>query len=256
MGGIILKDKRMWRDFDWMLLLAVLSLATMGIIEIYSSLSSAPVNPYWQKQMFALGLGLFAMVLTMRYDYRKLYNYIPHIYVVCIFLLFMVLIFGQEVKGQKNWINLGVFNLQPSEFVKIGVILALARYLSPLKKGNLPLKDIAISCAIAAVPVGLIMLQPDAGTATTFLPILGVTVFLSGLNLRLVIAAVVGIAIIVPVSYIYVLRPHVLKPYQIMRIEAIINPDLFEQPEFRRQFGYQTMQSMIAVGSGGATGTG
>src|SRR5204863_532897 len=147
--------------------------------------------------------------------YRRLYNYVPHIYVVCIVMLFAVLIFGEEVKGQRNWIHLGAFNLQPSEFVKIGVILALARYLSPVRKGNLPWKDIAIAGAITAVPVGLILLQPDAGTATTFFPILAVALFLSGLNLRLIIVTVAAVVLIVPLSYVYILKPHVLKPYQI-----------------------------------------
>lgn len=243
----------MWRDFDWPLLLACLTVTAIGIVEIYSS---TPTQNFWIKQIFALGLGLVGMLFILRYDYRRIYTYIPHIYGSGIFLLLMVLIFGQEVKGQKNWINLGFLNLQPSEFVKLAVILALAKFLSPLRKGNLPWLDIVKAGAIVALPVGFIMLQPDAGTATTFFPILGVMLFLSGLNLRLVVITASAVIILIPVSYIYVLKPHVLKPYQIMRIEAIVNPELFEQPEFRRQFGYQTMQSMIAVGSGGVTGTG
>ncbi len=243
----------MWRDFDWPLLLACITVTAIGIVEIYSS---TPTQNFWIKQIFALGLGLVGMFFILRYDYRRIYTYIPHIYASGIFLLLMVLIFGQEVKGQKNWINLGVLNLQPSEFVKLAVILALAKFLSPLRKGNLPWLDIVKAGVIVALPVGFIMLQPDAGTATTFFPILGVMLFLSGLSLRLVVITASAVIVLIPISYIYVLKPHVLKPYQIMRIEAIVNPELFEQPEFRRQFGYQTMQSMIAVGSGGVTGTG
>jgi rod shape determining protein RodA len=80
--------------------------------------------------------------------------------------------------------------------------------------------------------------------------------FVSGFNLKLIIVTAVAAVILGPISYVYVLKPHVLKQYQVMRIEAVIHPELFEQPEFRRQFGYQTMQSIIAVGSGGLTGTG
>ncbi|MCS6885172.1 MAG: rod shape-determining protein RodA [Acidobacteriota bacterium] len=250
---LILRDRRMWRDFDWSLLLACLTITSIGIVEIYSS---TPTQNFWIKQIFALALGLIALLIVVRYDYRRIYNHITHIYIAGIFLLIMVLIFGQEVKGQKNWINLGVLNLQPSEFVKLAVILALAKFLSPLRKGNLPWTDILKATAITALPVALIMLQPDAGTATTFLPILATMLFLSNLDLRLVIISAVAIVALMPLSYVYILKPYVLKPYQIMRIEAIVNPELFEQPEFRRQFGYQTLQSMIAVGSGGITGTG
>jgi rod shape determining protein RodA len=250
---LYLKDKRFLRDVDWTLLFAALLLTSMGAVEIYSSL---PTENYWIRQLIWLGLGLVCMIFTMLYDYRRLFTYVPHIYGVCVFMLVMVLIFGEEVKGQRNWINLGAFSLQPSEFVKIGVILALARFLSPVRKGDLPWKDIVIAGLITIVPVGLIMLQPDAGTATTFFAVLAVMLFMSGLNLKLIIVSVLSVVILVPLSYVYVLRPHVLKPYQIMRIEAIVNPQLFEQPEFRRQFGYQTMQSIIAVGSGGVAGTG
>lgn len=250
---LYLRDNRMLRDFDWSLLLASLVLAGMGIVEIYSSL---PEQDYWYKQLIWVGLGSVAMLFSLLFDYRRIYNYIPHLYVVGIMLLVAVLLFGQEVKGQKNWINLGAFNLQPSEFVKITVILALARYLSPVRKGNLPWKDVGIAIAITALPMGLIMLQPDTGSALTFLSILAVMLFISGFNIKLLIAGALTAVILVPLSYVYVLKPYVLKPYQIMRVEAVIHPELFEQPEFRRQFGYQTMQSIIAVGSGGVTGTG
>ena len=100
------------------------------------------------------------------------------------------------------------------------------------------------------------MLQPDTGSALTFIPVLALLLFMSGFNLKLIIATAATALIVTPLAYVHVLKPHVLKNYQIMRIEAILNPDLFEQPEFRREYGYQTMQSVIAVGSGGVTGTG
>jgi rod shape determining protein RodA len=250
---LYMKDKGILRDVDWTLLFAALIIISMGIVEIYSSL---PNENYWIKQIIWLGLGLVCMTFTMLYDYRRIYNFVPHIYGGCVVMLIMVLIFGEEVKGQRNWINLGAFSLQPSEFVKIGVVLALARFLSPVRKGSLSWKDIAIAGGIAFVPITLIMLQPDAGTATVFMAILGVMLFMGNLDLKLIIVSVASVAILVPLGYVYVLKPHVLKPYQIMRIEAIVHPELFDQPEFRRQFGYQTMQSIIAVGSGGAAGTG
>src|SRR5262249_5090672 len=221
--------------------------------EIYSSL---PKESYWTKQMIWVGVGLAALFFSAVFDYRRIYNYVPHIYGAGIVMLILVLMFGEVVKGQRNWIKLGFFNLQPSEFVKLAVILALARYLSPLRKSDLPLKDLAVACAIAGVPVCLILLQPDAGSSTTFFPVLAVILFISGMNMRLLIVTVVAGLVLWPLTYVFALKPKLLKPYQVMRIEAVVNPQLFEQPEFRRQFGYQTMQSIIAVGSGGVAGTG
>lgn len=253
-----LRDGKTWRDFDGFLLLAALMLLAMGTTEIYSSVPSTGIwyKDFWVKQIISIVLGLIGVVFVQILDYRRIYNYIPHIYVVGLLMLVAVLLFGHEVKGQKNWINIGPMTLQPSEFVKIAVILALARYLSPLRKGNLPWKDIAVACIITAIPMGLILMQPDTGSALTFIPILAVMLFMSGFNLKIVIAVAVLTLVAAPISYIYVLKPHVLKPYQIMRIEAVIHPENFEQPEFRRQYGYQTMQSLIAVGSGGLMGTG
>lgn len=258
MAGIILKETLRWRDFDGLLLLAALSLVTLGTIEIYSSSPSTGViyKDFWVKQLIALGVGLIAFTVVVFVDYRKIYNFIPYIYGGSLLLLVAVLIFGHEVKGQRNWINFGPMSLQPSEMAKIAVILTLAKYLSPLRKGNLPWKDVLVACVITAVPMGLIMLQPDTGSALTFIPVLALLLFMSGFNLKLIILAAVMAVVVTPVTYFQVLKPHVLKPYQIMRIEAVINPDLFEQPEFRREYGYQTLQSVIAVGSGGLTGTG
>lgn len=253
-----LRDGKTWRDFDGALLLAALMLLAMGTTEIYSSVPSTGTwyKDFWVKQIISIVIGLVGVVSVQILDYRRIYNYIPHIYVVGLLMLVAVLFFGHEVKGQKNWINIGPMTLQPSEFVKIAVILALARYLSPLRKGNLPWKDIAVACIITAIPMGLILMQPDTGSALTFIPILAVMLFMSGFNLKIVIAVAVLTLVAAPTSYVYVLKPHVLKPYQIMRIEAVIHPENFEQPEFRRQYGYQTMQSLIAVGSGGLMGTG
>ncbi len=255
---IALRETRRWRDFDWLLLMAVFGLLALGTTEIYSSVPSTGIiyKDFWFKQVIAITVGLTAFTFVIFVDYRRIYNYIPQIYVGSLLLLVAVLIFGHEVKGQKNWINFGPMSLQPSELAKIAVILALARYLSPLRKGNLPWKDVGVACAITAVPMGLIMLQPDTGSALTFIPVLALLLFMSGFNLKLIIATAVTVMVVTPLAYVHVLKPHVLKNYQIMRIEAILNPDLFEQAEFRREYGYQTMQSVIAVGSGGVTGTG
>jgi len=258
MAGLILKETLRWRDFDGLLLLAALSLITLGTIEIYSSTPSTGIiyKDYWVKQLIALGVGLVAFLVVVFVDYRKIYNFIPHIYIGSLLLLVAVLFFGHEVKGQRNWINFGPMSLQPSEMAKIAVILTLSKYLSPLRKGNLPWKDVLVAGVITAIPMGLIMLQPDTGSALTFIPVLALLLFMSGFNLKLIIATAVTAIIVTPVAYFQVLKPHVLKPYQIMRIEAVINPDLFEQADFRREYGYQTLQSVIAVGSGGLTGTG
>ena len=189
---VAILERRSLRDFDWMLALLAIIIVCFGAWEIHNA---QPTEAYWQKQLIGLGIALVAMVAIAFTDYRRLVELAPVFYVFGLLLLLIVLVpgIGMKVNGQRCWIKLpGVGQFQPSEFVKIGVILALARYLSPVRKGDLPWRDVIIAGLIAVTPVGLIMLQPDAGTATTFFAILAVMLFMSGLNLKFIIVSVLS----------------------------------------------------------------
>lgn len=248
---------RFLRDFDWPLLVATLVICGLGVTEIYSA---QPGGNFWIKQLITIGIGLVVFFIVSQVNFQRLFDLVPYFYVATLVLLVAVLVVGIRINGQRCWISMGPLgSLQPSEFAKLGTVLMLARVLHPVQRGVLTLERFGMACGIVALPVGLIMLEPDTGTALTFIPVLAVVLFLSGLSSRLVIVGLVLAILLGPLSYRYVLEPR-LKQYQRDRINvawnAIFHPEKLQGKEIREGFGYQTLQSMIAVGSGGATGKG
>ncbi|MEO6050911.1 MAG: FtsW/RodA/SpoVE family cell cycle protein, partial [Pyrinomonadaceae bacterium] len=185
-------------------------------------------------------------------DYRRLIDSAPVFYVIGLVMLLLVLTpLGVQVNGQKAWLKLPlVGQFQPSEFVKIPTVLMLAKYFGARKARTLTLREVMIGGAIFAGPVGLIMLEPDAGQAITYFPILAAMFFLSGIKVRYVVLALVGVAIFVPAAYIGGVKTGAIKRYQQERINAIIDPDSVDP----RGYGYHTIQSTITVGKGGLSG--
>ena len=245
------------RDFDWPLLIAALVLCGLGITGIYSA---QPEGNFWLKQLIMVGVGLVVMFVLSQINFQRLFDVVPYFYAVTMILLVLVLVIGTKINGQRCWISLGPLGtLQPSEFAKLGTIMMVARILHPLQRRAVTLDFALKACAAVVLPVGLIMLEPDTGTALTFFPVLVAMLFVSGLNRRLIITALVLALIVAPFGFKYVLEPR-LKQYQRDRINVAINamfaPEKLQGREIREGFGYQTLQSMIAVGSGGVTGKG
>jgi rod shape determining protein RodA len=158
---------------------------------------------------------------------------------------------GVEVNGQKAWLRLPLIGqFQPSEFMKIPTVLMLAKYFGARKSGSLTLREFLIGSAIFAAPLGLILLEPDAGQAITYFPIFAAVLFLSGIKVRYVVLAVIAAAIMIPSAYIVGVKTGKIKRYQQERILAIIDPDSVDP----RGYGYHTIQSTITVGKGGLAG--
>jgi rod shape determining protein RodA len=245
-------DSKFWRDFDWPLVLIAAGLVAMGSVFIYSS---QPEQNYWQKQLIFLGASVVGMLVFAFTDYRKWLQFAPVFYGVMLLALVAVLVIGVEINGAKAWINFGAFNFQPAELAKLSTILLLARYLSGPRKGALSIREIVVAGGMVALPVGLILLQPDAGTALTFFPVLLALLFLSGLRKRMLLIAVAGAVVAVALAWGFV-----LKPYQKERIELAFTIMKGETDQLGREqmrgHGYQSIQSMIAVGSGGPVGKG
>ena len=238
-----LSQKRL-KDVDWLLLLSPIALTVLGCVAINSS---APDGSYLKKQIISLCLGLAIALSIMFTDYRKIVMIIaPFFYVGVLVLLVAVLVFGREIHGNKAWLNLGGFSFQPSEFAKAATILMLARHLATPRPGSLSIRDMALMLAIAMPPIILIYLEHDTGTTLTFGAILGTFFFLGGMRKSLLVAGVVLVAVGLVAAY-----PH-LKGYQRERIKVIIHPEEADP----KGFGYQTIQSVIAVGSGGVLGKG
>ncbi len=252
MAAVLEKPQlKSFRDFDWALALLAIAIVSFGVWQIYNA---QPDETYWQKQIIGLFIALAALLTVSFIDYRRLIDAAPVFYAIGILLLVMVLIpgIGMKVKGQQNWIRVPVIGqFQPSEFVKIPVILLLAKYFGGRKAKVLSLKEIIIGFGIMALPLGLILLEPDVGQAITYFPILAVVFFLSGIKIRYVMLATVAIVVLTPVAYIVGVNTGKIKPYQQERIKVIFDPENVDP----KGYGYHTVQSMVTVGKGGLAGS-
>jgi rod shape determining protein RodA len=254
-----------FRDFDWMLLAMVLVLCTISVFEIYSATLHTKYAAYpgffndqkvWipgrmgfhTKQLYWIAGGLAAMFLFSKIDYHKLIDLIPWAYGVGLVALVAVLAVGQKVLGAKRWIKLGPMHFQPSEWVKLVLILAVARYFANLGGRSLSWKEIFKAFVLVGVPMLLVLKQPDLGTTLTYTPIMIAGLFLGGINVRqAVILSTCALALVAGVW----MSGKLLKPYQKARLTSFIDPG--SDP---RGAGYQLLQSKIAVGSGGVWGKG
>lgn len=242
-------EKRDLRDFDWLTAMLAIAIAAFGVWQIHNAL---PSEGYWSKQIIGIVIALGAFLTVCLIDYRRLIDSAPIFYILGLVLLLLVLTpLGVTINGQKAWVRLPLIGqFQPSEFVKIPTVLMLAKYFGS-KKGNvLKLREMLIGCAIFAGPVLLIMLEPDAGQAITYMPILAAMFFLSGIKVRYVVIALVAAAVMIPAAWFIGVKSGKIKRYQQERILAITNPDQVDP----RGYGYHTIQSTITVGKGGLSG--
>jgi rod shape determining protein RodA len=254
-----------FRDFDWALLGMVLLLCTISVLEVYSATLHTKYAGYpgffndqkiWVpghmgfhiKQMFWIAGGMAAMFFFSKIDYHRLIDWAPWAYGVSLVALVAVKLVGTKVLGARRWIKVGPMHFQPSEWVKLVLILLVARYFANLGGRSLTWGDIFKAFALVGLPMALVLVQPDLGTALTYTPILVAGLFLGGINIRQgLILLVCGTVLIAGVWT----SGKVLKPYQKARLTSFINPD--NDP---KGTGYQLLQSKIAVGSGGIWGKG
>ncbi len=238
-----------FRDFDWTLLTLVLLTSVISVLEIKSATLHTKFHGFGEKQIEFLLVGVVLMFLISFVDYHRLLDLSPWAYGISILLLVAVKAVGQKVLGARRWINLGGgVHFQPSEWVKLVLILIVARYFWGLVGRQLSWIDIAKAFALVCIPMGLVLIQPDLGTALTYFPVLVAGLFLGGIRPRQVAILIVGVAVLVGGAYLSGKR---LKPYQQARLTSFINPDADPKGS-----GYQIKQSLIAVGSGGLWGKG
>jgi rod shape determining protein RodA len=238
-----------FRDFDWTLLTLVLLTSVISVLEIKSATLNTKFHGFGEKQIEFLLLGIVLMFIISVVDYHRLLDLSPWAYGVSILLLVAVKAVGQKVLGARRWINLGGgIHFQPSEWVKLVLILIVARYFWGLAGRQMSWLDIAKAFALVCIPMGLVLIQPDLGTALTYFPVLVAGLFLGGIRPRQVAILILGVAVLVGGAYLSGKR---LKPYQQARLTSFINPDADPKGS-----GYQIKQSLIAVGSGGLWGKG
>jgi len=238
-----------YRDFDWLLLIFVLIICALGVMEIRSATMHTKFAGAHVKQMYWVAAGVGMMFLVSLVNYQALLDQIHWFYIASVASLVAVLVFGSKALGARRWIKMpGGNHFQPSEWVKLILILAVAKYFADMRQRELTWPDFLKAGAIVGIPMLLVLKQPDLGTALTYLPIAMMGMFLGGLQLRQGLTVALLAAIGIGVAF-YVPQVHILKSYQKQRLTSYQDPDSDPQGS-----GYQVKQSMIAVGSGGLWG--
>jgi len=240
--------RNLTKGFDSVTLACTLLLVCLGLVTVFSSSYTSgldAVKPYFSRQLVWALLGLVAMLIAVLIDYRFVEAYAYQLYGVTLFLLVFLLFSGKEVHGSQRWIHLMGVQVQPSEFVKLSTLFVLARFLDDIGDRIHEVKFLVVALLLAGVPTGLILLQPDLGTALVLIVLLAGMLFAAGIKRsHFAFLAAAGIAGI-PIFWQF------LKGYQKARLLAFVNPDLDPLG-----ISYQVIQSQIAVGSGGLIGKG
>jgi rod shape determining protein RodA len=241
-------DRRLLDHFDWILFALVLLLVGIGVIGVYSATYEGGVqlSSLAKRQLSWAGLGVMGMMIAFAIDYRRFERTAYLWYGITLVFLLLVPLFGSSGGGARRWINLGIFSLQPSELAKISLLLILARYFHRIAPADgYRLRDLLYPGILIAIPAGMVLVEPNLGTAT-ILGLLSMTIVFAA-GIRPGSLALLGIAAggLLPVLW------HHMKPYQKQRILSFLNPDTDPLGT-----GYHMIQSKISIGSGMVWGKG
>jgi rod shape determining protein RodA len=236
--------RRLLNGIHFPLFFSVVALAAIGILFIYSASYRDPGN-YEAKQVFWILMGLAVLVGVPFIGYRPILSISYPFYVLTLILLVLVDFFGSKVLGAQRWLTLGPIAIQPSEFAKVGALLAGVNFLGSHHPWEGQTKTVTIALLLLAVPLFLIIKQPDLGTALLFIPMSVVMLFLWGVRKRFLVACFSALVLSAPLAWGF------LKAYQKKRLMVFLNPNLDPLGS-----GYTALQSKIAVGSGGFWGKG
>jgi rod shape determining protein RodA len=235
-----------FRDFDWVLLTFVLIICSLGVLEIYSTTYGTKFAGAHVRQIYWIMAGLAVMLAVSLINYQILLENAHWFYLASVVSLVAVTFLGKKYLGARRWIQLpGGQHFQPSEWVKLVLILMLAKYFSGEGEREASFSDIVKAAVIAGIPMLLVLKQPDLGTALTYVPVALMALFLGGIQFRHAAIVLVVAGVLMPTVW------HQLKPYQKDRLTSFLHPEADSQ-----KTGYQLEQSKIAVGSGGIWGKG
>lgn len=243
-----------FKNYNFRLLLYVLALNVIGILVINSA--SGQDEGMVMKQMMGIALGLAMALVISLIPYQKLFAYSWGIYGGCIAILLAVLVFGRNVNGATRWIEIAGIQFQPSEFVKHGLIVFGAWFLNKNVESLNSVKTLALIAAVFAVPVVLILEEPNLSTTLVIMFVLACMIFVAGLSYRWILGA---LAVVTPVFGLLIYlarftdvltRVPFLRGYQVTRVLAWLNPDEYAST------GYQQANSIMAIGSGMLHGKG
>ena len=233
------------KNLDFILIFCIILLSAISLLVMYSTDGGEIL--YHTKSHFIKLLTFFSLMMVISFFNIKIWHITSYfIYFIIILLLIWVSVYGIKVSGSQRWINLYFIVLQPSELMKIGIILCLAKYYHRLKIENVnSFTTIIVSLSIIIIPIILVLSQPDLGTSILIALSGLIVLWLGGVKMKYFFISLIGFLISLPFIISF------LKPYQKMRILTFLDPD--RDP---LGAGYQIIQSKIAIGSGGITGKG
>lgn len=241
--------KKFLKNLDYKLIIIVLVLASIGCVALFSAASGEIHGSEFTKQLMWIGIGLVMMLITSMINYEVYQKCWPILYIISIVLLVGVL-FMPPVNGATSWYNLGFMSFQPSELAKICVIISLAAVITKIRikdeEGISKIKNLLLIFALVMVPIVLIILQPDYGTAMTFVVFTIVMLFISNIDKKYILFGALAIIVTLPLLYMFVLPQHAKD-----RIQVFLDPSIDPLGK-----GYNIIQSKIAIGSGQLTGMG
>ena len=239
-----------FKKIEWLIPICTILLCGISLIALYSASYDSGLNEF-KKQAMWMGISFILMIVVTFIDYKFLVRLSPILYGTAIIMLIAVL-FTEPINGARSWFNIkdGLFSLQPAEISKIFVILFLACVISTIQRtGRNEINKIgklALILLTILVPVGLIIIEPDYGTAAAYIVAFLLMIFVAGIDKKYIIAAIAIVVIAVPLAYKFVLPEHAKT-----RIDIFLNPE--SDP---RGAGYNVLQSKLAIGAGQVTGMG
>lgn len=239
---------KIFKNMEWWILISAILLCIVGFVALYSA-SQAMELEYLKKQIIWFVISIVIMIGVMFIDYETISKVTPVLYGIAIILLIAVL-FTEKINGASSWFNIGKVSLQPAEFVKIIVVMFASVIIVKIQEyGKTEINvfwKLCIILAIFGVPIFLIILQPDYGTAAAYIMSLVLMLFVAGINRKYIILAIVTLVVSIPLLYFFILPEHAKT-----RIDVFLNPE--SDP---KGSGYNVLQSKIAIGSGELTGMG
>lgn len=240
--------KKMLKNIEWGILVCTILLIIIGLVALFSATQNSDYEEF-KKQILWLAISVPIVICVILIDYNFFAKISPILYGISIILLIVVL-FTEPINGATSWFNIGPFSFQPAEFAKIAVILFSAYAMVKIQnKGKDEINRFWKLCLILltiAVPVLIIIKQPDYGTALAFLVALIFMLFVAGINKRYILIASILVVILVPIAYFFIMPDHAKA-----RIDVYLNPNLDPRGD-----GYNIIQSKLAIGAGQIFGMG
>ncbi len=244
--------------FDFILLIATGLVAVIGVVMVYTATRGLLLahgddpKEFLKKQGLFVVLGVITMVVVALIDYRRLEPIATILYWLIILALLGVFVVGSSAQGAARWFSLGPLQLQPSEFAVLALILAVASYCARRADEGLAWRDVFRLLILAGIPIVLVLLQPDLGTAMIMVIVLLVMLAVAGLPIRILVMLLVATALVALVA----VESGLLHDYQIARLTTFLNPNSHSTNPYVQSAIYNTQQSKNAIGSGGLLGSG